>query len=147
MSANPPSVRRRAFVDTSAFFAISNARDVQHPIARAIANHLRRGNWNLSTSNRIVAETHALLLARAGRHVAATTLAEIDRGDITIIRVSEVDEQRAREIIYQYDDKEFSLTDATSFAVMERLHIPFAFAFDHHFTQLGMTLISPSQEQ
>ncbi len=47
----------------------------------------------------------------------------IDRDDITIIRVSEADEQRAHEIIYQYDDKDFSLTDATSFAVMERLHI------------------------
>jgi len=134
-------------MDTSAFFAISNARDVQHPVARAIVNHLRRENWKLSTSNFIVAETHALLLARAGRHVAATTLAEIDRGDITIIRVSEADEQRAREIIPQYDDKDFSLTDATSFAVMERLHITHAFAFDHHYTQFGMTLISPAQEQ
>ena len=137
MSANPPSVRRRAFMDTSAFFAISNARDVQHPVARAIVNHLRRENWKLSTSNFIVAETHALLLARAGRHVAATTLAEIDRGDITIIRVSEADEQRAREIIPQYDDKDFSLTDATSFAVMERLHITHAFAFDHTLRSSG----------
>lgn len=92
----------------------------------------------------IVAETHALLLSRAGRRVAATTLAEIDRDDITVIRVREADEQRAREIIYQCDDKDFSLTDATSFAVMERLHIVHAFAFDHHFTQFGVTILGPT---
>lgn len=126
MSVNPPDIRRQAFVDTSAFFAISNARDVQHPTARAIESRLRREQWRLSTTNFIVAETHALLLSRAGRQVAATVLAEIDRDDIIVIRVSEADEQRARAIIYQYDDKDFSLTDATSFAVMERLRIAHA---------------------
>lgn len=144
MSANLPGIHRRALVDTSAFFAISNARDVQHPTAQAIASRLRREQWHLSTTNFIVAETHALLLSRAGRQVAATILAGIDRDDITIIRVSEADEQRAREIIYQYDDKDFSLTDATSFAVMERLHIAHAFAFDHHFTQFGVVLLGPT---
>ncbi len=92
-----------------------------------------------------MAETRALLLSRAGRQVAATILAGIDRDDITIIRVSEADEQRAREIIYQYDDKDFSLTDATSFAMMERLHI--AHAFDHHFTRFGVTILGPSPQR
>ncbi len=75
MSANLPGIHRRAFVDTSAFFAISNARDVQHSTAQAIASRLRREQWHLSTTNFIVAETHALLLSRAGRQVAATILA------------------------------------------------------------------------
>ncbi|MGI8687765.1 MAG: type II toxin-antitoxin system VapC family toxin [Thermomicrobiales bacterium] len=85
-----------------------------------------------------------MLLSRAGRQVAATILAEIDGDDIAIIRVRETDEQRARAIIFQYDDKDFSLTDATSFAVMERLHIMHAFAFDHHFTQFGVTILGPT---
>jgi uncharacterized protein len=61
----------------------------------------------------------------------------IDRGNTLIIRVSEADERRAREILVRYDDKEFSLTDATSFAVRERLDITQAFTFDHHFVQFG----------
>ncbi|GFP36049.1 hypothetical protein HKBW3S43_01837, partial [Candidatus Hakubella thermalkaliphila] len=35
-----------------------------------------------------------------------------------------------------------SLTDATSFAVMERLKIPYTFAFDRNFTQYGLTVLT-----
>ena len=51
---------------------------------------------------------------------------------------------RAREIIRQYEDKSFSLTDATSFAVMERLRISYAFTFDRNFAQYGFTILTPS---
>ncbi len=44
--------------------------------------------------------------------------------------------------LYQYDDKDFSLTDATSFAVMERIRVPYAFTFDRHFAQYGFTVLT-----
>ena len=43
------------------------------------------------------------------------------------------DEERAWEIFLKYKDKDFSYTDCTSFAVMERLKIDTAFTFDSHF--------------
>jgi predicted nucleic acid-binding protein len=55
--------------------------------------------------------------------------------------VTPADVERAKAIIYQYDDRDFSLTDATSFAVMERLRIPTAFTFDRHFAQYGFTVL------
>lgn len=52
-------------------------------------------------------------------------------------RVTEEDEQRAKEIIFTYIDKSFSYSDATTFAVMERLGINEVLAFDQHFPQYG----------
>jgi predicted nucleic acid-binding protein len=63
-------------------------------------------------------------------------------GTTRIIRVSEKDETRARELIKRISDKEYSYTDATSFAIMERLHIRDVFTLDKHFGQYGLHLFS-----
>ena len=42
----------------------------------------------------------------------------------------------------QYDDKNFTLTDATSFAVMERLGMTEGFTFDRNFAQYGFTILT-----
>jgi len=75
--------------------------------------------------------------------MASQILARIDAGTATIVRVTDEDEQRARAIIRQYADKDFSLTDTLSFAVMERLHIPAAFTFDSDFAQFGLQVLQP----
>ncbi|SHF68103.1 PIN domain-containing protein [Desulfofundulus australicus DSM 11792] len=46
-----------------------------------------------------------------------------------------------REIIKKYRDKDFSFTDATSFAVMYRYGINLAFTFDRHFKQYGFETV------
>jgi uncharacterized protein len=61
----------------------------------------------------------------------------------TLVWVTPADVQRAKAIIYQYTDKDFSLTDATSFAVMERIRVASAFTFDRHFAQYGFTVLTP----
>ncbi len=53
------------------------------------------------------------------------------------------DEAFARAIIYRYTDKTFSLTDAISFAVMERLGIATPFTFDSDFRQYGFMPATP----
>lgn len=93
-----------------------------------------------------MAELHALLLTRLNRTVAARTLDEVDRSKFTsVVRANVFDEARAREIISQYADKDFTLTDAISFAVMERFNILRAFALDRHFAQYGWVIL-PSPE-
>jgi predicted nucleic acid-binding protein len=47
------------------------------------------------------------------------------------------DEDKAKRIIFGYRDKEFSYCDASSFALIERLRIREAMAFDSHFEQYG----------
>lgn len=124
---------RRIFVDTSAHFALIDGTDTNHADALRVGQRLRTERWRMFTTNFIVAETHALILTRLGRRAAALALEEIDAGAITVVQVSAGDEQRAREIIRRYTDKDFSLTDATSFAEMVRLRIAQAFSFDSDF--------------
>ncbi|MSQ15001.1 MAG: PIN domain-containing protein [Dehalococcoidia bacterium] len=137
-----PTVRS-AFIDTSAYFALTDVSDNEHDQARDVAAQLSRQRWRTFTTNFILAETHALLLNRLNRTVALRTLQAIESSGTIIERVSVADERRAREILVQYDDKTFSLTDTTSFAVMERLGIQYVFAFDRDFTQYGLNVLTP----
>jgi predicted nucleic acid-binding protein len=66
----------------------------------------------------------------------------MEESPTTLVWVTPADVARARTIIYQYTDKDFSLTDATSFAVMERLGLRLAFTFDRDFAQYGFTVLT-----
>ena len=134
--------RHHVLVDSSAYFVLANTSDTDHHVARAILGRSHTEHRHLFTTNFILAETHALLLKRLNRAVAATFVRQIYLGNTTIVRVSKADENRAWEIITQYEDKDFSFTDATSFAVMERLSISYAFTFDHHFAQYGFVALT-----
>jgi uncharacterized protein len=146
MSTRASLLSRRVFVDSSAYLGIADRRDHTHHVARAIISRVASERLHLFTTNFVVAEAHALLPARLGRAAAVEFLSDVDQGTTTVVRVSLRDERRAREIIAQYDDKDFTLTDATSFTVMERLRITYAFTFDHHFTQYGFIALTAGQE-
>jgi len=134
----------RALVDSSAYFALLDRDDSYHSQALAIQNRLIVERWRLFTTSFILAEAHALLLNRLSQQMATAFLRDLEQGTTTLVWVTRADVQRAKEIIYQYDDKDFSFTDATSFAIMERLRIPYAFTFDQHFTQYGLTVLTAS---
>jgi predicted nucleic acid-binding protein len=117
-------------------------RSERHYAAAVVASsQISDARWPVFTTNFVLAETHALLLTRLNRFVAARFLDETEDMPVTMVRVTEEDEQRARAIIRQYDDKDFSLTDATSFAVMERLAISQAFTLDRNFAQYGWVVL------
>jgi predicted nucleic acid-binding protein len=137
--ASPP----RAFIDTGAYYGFMDRQDRNHAAAVAIMRWLARERWQPYTSNFIRAEAHALLLNRLGRHFASRFLDDLARSRTRFIRFHDANEDRALAILAQYQDKVFSLTDATSFAVMDRLGITHAFAFDRNFEQYGFTVLTP----
>jgi uncharacterized protein len=141
MTLRAPTLARRVLIDTSAFYALSDATEHGHVHAQAISRRLVAERWRIFTTNFVVAEAHALHLSRGNRAVALTFLERLQGSQTLVVRVSARDERRAVEIIRRYDDKDFSFTDAASFAVMERLRIGWAFSFDRDFMQYGFPRI------
>lgn len=131
----------RVFVDASAFIALGVTRDQFHQEALSIRLRLTRAGSALFTTNFILAEVHAMLVSRRGAVPAIRYLRDIDRSSVTVVRVREDDESKARDTLERYSDKTFSLTDALSFVVMESLGIATAFSFDSDFTQYGFTTL------
>jgi predicted nucleic acid-binding protein len=129
--------RRGIFVDSSAFFAALDHGEVGHTAAIQVFERMRREHVVPYTSNFIVAESHALIMSRLGIQPGLNFITWIEDGRIELVRVAIEEERRARDILRQYRDKTFSYTDATSFAVMERLGLRDAFSFDGDFSQYG----------
>ena len=143
MNQRLPPRNRRAFVDSGAYFALLDRRDQHHADAVAIARRIARDRYRQFTTNSVIIESHALMLNHLGRPQAAQFLRDISDGNTVIVRMQERDEERAKEIIFHFVDKDYSFTDALSFVAMEQLGITEAFAFDRHFIQYGFHRLTP----
>jgi uncharacterized protein len=135
---------QRVFVDTAAFVALSVRRDSLHQVATSMLRQSTSAHQRMVTTNFVVAETHSLVLARTDRRNALIALDLIDQTVEYVERVLRKDEIQARKILEHYDDKTFSYTDATSFAVMRRLGLTEVFTFDQHFAQFGFSPLKPN---
>jgi predicted nucleic acid-binding protein len=82
-----------------------------------------------------------LVRTRDRRSNAIAFLDGLDRSGITIERIRELDEARAVALVRAHQDKTYSLCDALSFVVMDRLGITEAIAFDRHFREYGRLTI------
>lgn len=132
-----------AFLDSSGLYALLDRTDAHHAEAVRLFRQLSSASTHLYLTNFIRAEAHALILNRLGHAVADRFLAEL-RGmpPDHLIRITEADEEAALTLVSRYQDKDFSLTDATSFVVMERLGIRHAFTFDSDYRQFGWAILT-----
>jgi predicted nucleic acid-binding protein len=128
----------RILIDTSAVYALIDRSDRWHATAKASLEDIKKARSEPLLTNLVVAECHALILVRLGAPLARKWLTS---NVWSVQRVTVDDEARAMTIITKYIDKAFSCANATSFAVMERLGIQRAFAFDPHFRQYGFDVI------
>jgi predicted nucleic acid-binding protein len=126
------------FVDASVFYARIARDDEHHEEADHFFGGVRSPRL---TTTAVVYETHALML-RVSRmatsaHAARQFLAELDAGLARVVHVTREDHRRAVTLVRDHRDKSYSLCDAVSFVVMERLRIRRAACFDRHFRQFG----------
>jgi uncharacterized protein len=127
-------VTRSVLWDSSAILALLDADDADHARAVAAAREIASDARPSFVTNYIEAEAHALLLRKLGRTIARQWLLT---GGLPVVRVLPAEEQRAREILARHADKDWTLCDAISFAVLDGRRVGRAFTFDHHFRQYG----------
>lgn len=117
------------FVDTSAFFATLDRSDSHN----ARAKELLAPGQTLLTTDHVLVETWRLARVRLGFAVADGFWNGLRAGAATIEHVTPVDLDAAWRIGEAFPDQSFSIVDRTSFAVMERLGVHRAVAFDDDF--------------
>ena len=127
-------MKRAVLWDSSAILALLDDRDANHKKALEIAMALAKERRQSFITNYIEVETHALLLRKLGRGLALDWLIS---DALPVERATLGDEAEARELLVVHRDKDWSLCDAISFAMIERRSIRTAFSFDHHFLQRG----------
>lgn len=120
--------------DSSAILALLDADDADHERAVAAARQIAAEKRPSFITNYIEAEAHALLLRKLGRAIAREWLL---MGGLPVIRALPEQEQQAKAILARHTDKDWTLCDAISFAVIDSHHVRRAFTFDHHFRQYG----------
>jgi predicted nucleic acid-binding protein len=133
---------RRVFVDTSAFVALEDADDEHHEAALQFQTSLLPRVTRFVTTNFVLDETYTWLRMNIGHAKAVEFGGRVkDSKLLQVQHISEEIERRAWDIFCRYDDKDFSYTDCTSFALMQLLALDTAFAFDQHFRQFGFVCL------
>ncbi len=125
---------RSVLWDSSAILALIDADDADHARAIAVARRIAAERRPSFITNYVETEAHALLLRKLGRALAREWLLT---GGLTVVRALPSEEQAAKVILARHTDKDWSLCDAISFAVLDARRVARAFTFDHHFRQYG----------
>jgi predicted nucleic acid-binding protein len=124
------------FVDTSFWVALRNRRDAHHTEALALLE--RFGDGALFTSNHVRGETWTYLRRKAGHPAAVSFLDAMERSTrIHVVTVDSEQEEVALRWLRRHDEREYSLVDASCFALMRSLRIKNALAFDGDFAAAG----------
>ncbi len=118
------------FVDTSIWYAAAADGDAHSPVARSL---LADNAGALVTSDLVLAELWNLVNARVDHHTANRLVSSITAGVARVECVTDEDLDAAAGAPAALPDRAFSLTDRTSWALMERLGISDALALGADF--------------
>jgi predicted nucleic acid-binding protein len=134
--------RQLVFVDTGAWIALALIRDPLHERARDHWVALQEASASLHTSIPVVIETFTFLERNARRDVALAWKDSLYAPGVAKIHACDSkDLASSWEYFKRRDLRKLSAVDATSFAIMTRLGVRIAFAFDHHFAAVGFRMV------
>lgn len=126
------------FLDTAYAIALASPTDEFHDHASALADELEKSRTRLVTTWAVILEIGNALSKLQYRHAAFQLISSL-RTDpsVEIVPFSDRLFEQALELYSERRDKEWSLTDCTSFVLMESRSLNEALTTDEHFQQAG----------
>jgi len=135
-------MKNTVFVDTVAWLALVNKSEDLHDAARLVRDQIIQQKAKLITTDFVVVEIANSLARLPLRGVARKLIDFIRTSDtVELVTISPELFEKAYQLYCSRDDKEWGLTDCTSFVVMEMMRMNRAFTADRHFEQAGFTLL------
>lgn len=130
---------KKIFVDTSAWYSLVDEDAENHLKA---VQFLKDTKMPFITSDYVLDEILTLIRSAISHKVAIEFWDKLKKSNwAAVIDISAQDKERAGSMFRKYNDKDFSFTDCTSFALMKRLDIKEVFTFDKHFRQIGFVMV------
>ena len=127
------------FADTSFYVALANPRDSLHTAAFELSVNFR---GRTVTSEFVLIEVGNFFSSIATRQVFVELHRQLRTDDNTyIVECSPQLLQDAVKLFGRRNDKQWSLTDCSSFVVMNSLRLTSALTADHHFAQAGFDVL------
>ncbi len=125
------------FADTSYWIALFDRKDQNHKRSVKLSEHLKTSR--IIVSDFIIFETITFLNTSVKNHSLALLFLDFiyEQENIEVLEIGTALKEKSLQIFKDYDDKYFSFTDCSSFALMVSLNIKNAVSFDEHFSQIG----------
>lgn len=132
---------KRLFIDTSALIALAKTNDDYYQKAKTYFEELRPP-FCLITSDYVLDETATRLRDSLGAAKAVFFCQKIFESRLYKIHfINKTLFMKALEKLKKYADKNLSLTDCTSFVLMETYHLNTSFTFDTDFQKVGFEMV------
>ncbi len=129
------------FVDSFAWIATINKSDNYHEISLRILEELLNKQAKLITTNYVLIETINALSKREFRKTVIEFIDKLEKSpSVQIVKITDEIYNNAWTLYQQRIDKDWGITDCTSFEVMKVFNIKKAFTNDKHFDQAGYSL-------
>lgn len=128
------------FIDTSAFLAILNKDDTNHPTAKNLWNDLLYSENIIISNNYVLVESFALIQRRLGIEAVRVFQEDI----LPLINIEWINAETHKSgvsAMLTASKRNLSLVDCVSFEIMRALGIKTVFAFDPHFAEQGYRCI------
>jgi predicted nucleic acid-binding protein len=130
------------FVDTAGWMACADGADPAHRASCAARDAALEAGQTLVTTDYVAGETLTLIRLRLGVAAAQAWWEQVDGSPR--LRWEPIDHDRfekARQLFFQYRDKDFSFTDCTSFVVMRELRLTRVLSSDRHVRQMAFQAV------